>query len=229
MNVDYDSLQPPDWEGIEKEMWARNLREVDEEAAERSDRLMERIERFVWRFGYDAESVLLKIREDEMFAAWFAKEPRRQSLHERIAAEFLMTFPELRNFEQLPQSGKNALHINRDGEIRKRSEIQGDPPSKSLDFAWDTQSGTRCYASHKYTLQGGGNQDSQFNEQQNFLRNFLARSTNDTALFVICDGPYYNDTRMSQLRRHCRPTSPHSYAVHIEEVPGLVAQLDTYS
>ena len=44
---------------------------------------------------------------------------------------------------------------------------------------------------------------------------------------MICDGPYYNETRMVQLRRHCRPTSPRSYAVHIEDVPGLVAQMDT--
>ena len=70
---------------------------------------MERIERFVWRFGYDAEAVLLKITEDEMFAAWFAKEPRRQSPHERIAADYLTGFPELLDFKRLPQSGKNAF------------------------------------------------------------------------------------------------------------------------
>ena len=87
-------------------MWARNLREVAEEATECSDRLINGAYRKIRLAIRTSEGVLLKIREHEMFAAWFAKEPRRQSPHERIAADYLMTFTELRNFEQLPQSGK---------------------------------------------------------------------------------------------------------------------------
>lgn len=210
-------------------MWRENCELVAEEVEERSERLMKRVALFVWRFDYNQEDVLSKIRDDEMFAAWFAKEPRRQSPHERIAAGYLGQFPELIAFERLKQSGRNALYINRDGEIRKGEDIQGDKPSKALDFAWKTLSGIRCYASHKYTREGGGNQDSQFIEQRTLLRNFQSRSTNDTALFVICDGPYYDDTRMSTLQAHCRTVSPLSYAVHIEEVPELVAQLDNRS
>lgn len=229
MNLDYKFLQPPDWDAEEKRMWRENCELVAEEVEERAERLMKRVALFVWRFDYNQEDVLSKIRDDEMFAAWFAKEPRRQSPHERIAAGYLGQFPELIVFERLRQSGRNALYINRDGEIRKGEDIQGDKPSKALDFAWETPNGIRCYASHKYTREGGGNQDSQFIEQRRLLQNFQSRSTNDTVLFVICDGPYYDGARMSTLQAHCRTVSPLSYAVHIEEVPELVVQLDNHS
>ena len=229
MRVDYSSLQPPDWDGIEKEMWGENHAMVAKEADEKSERLMKRVALFVWRFDYDEEDVLSKIRDDEIFAALFAKEPRRQSPHERIVAGYLGQFADLIAFERLKQSGRTALYINRDGEIRKGEDIQGDKPSKALDFAWKTPNGIKCYASHKYTREGGGNQDSQFIEQRTLLRNLQSRSTNDTALFVICDGPYYDNNRMSTLQAHCRTVSPLSYAVHIEEIPGLVVQLDSYS
>ena len=190
---------------------------------------MTRIELFVWRFDRDREEILSKILEDDLFAAWFAKEPRRQSFHERTATAYLSQFPELQDFSRLAQTGNNALYIDGHGEIRPGSEFHGDKPSKALDFSWITESGCRCYASHKYTREGGGTQDNQFRDQRTFLRNFQARSTNDTVLFVICDGPYYDDTRMSTLQAHCRTVSPLSYAVHIEEVPELVVQLDNHS
>ena len=225
MSTNYSSLQPPDWDSEEKKMWKENHAEVAVEVEERAERLMKRVALFVWRFDYKEKDVVAKIRHDEMFAAWFAKEPRRQSPHERIAAEYLQKFPELIGFKRLPQSGKNALYVNSDGEIRMGEDIQGGKPSKALDFAWKTPNGISCYASHKYTREGGGNQDSQFNEQLNLLKHFFARSTNDSALFVICDGPYYNNQRMQTLSANCRTFSPLSFAVHIEEVPGLMAQL----
>ena len=208
-------------------MWRANAREVSEEAESRSERLMKRVELFVWRFGFTVEQVLNQIESDPMFAAWFAKEPRRQSPHEQIAADYLTGFESILNFVRLKQTGQGALYLNRDGEILARKDFQGDRPSKALDFEWRSPSGVRCLASHKYTKEGGGNQDSQFREQRTLLSNFQSRSTNNTALFVICDGPYYTEERMGTLKMQCRTVAPLSFAVHIEEVPGIAARLES--
>lgn len=225
--ADNVEVGPPDWDGIEQRMWRANARDVADEAAQRSDRLMKRVDLYVWRFGFTAEQVLDKIRTDPLFAAWFAKEPRRQSPHEQIAADYLQGFGSIFDFVRLKQTGHGALYLNRDGEILARKDIQGDRPSKALDFEWTSPSGVRCLASHKYTKEGGGNQDSQFREQRTLLSNFQSRSTNNTALFVICDGPYYTEERMATLKMQCRTFPPLSFAVHIEEVPGIVANLES--
>ena len=216
---------PPDWDGIEQRMWRANAKDVVAEARARSARLMKRVDLFVWRFGGTVDSVLAKIQDDPMFAAWFAKEPRRQSPHEQIAADYLQQFDSIVKFIRLKQTGNLALYLNRDGEIVPRNQIQGDRPSKALDFEWESPSGVRCLASHKYTKEGGGNQDSQFREQRTLLSNFQSRSTNNTALFVICDGPYYDEQRMTTLRMQCRTNPPLSFACHIEEVSSIVARL----
>lgn len=216
---------PPDWDTIEQGMWRSNAADVAEEATGESERLMKRVELFVWRFGYSRDDVLNKVKTDPMFASWFAKEPRRQSPHEQIAADYLKAFPEIRCFVRLKQTGGEALYLNRDGEIIPKSALQGDRPSKALDFEWKSPSGVRCLASHKYTKEGGGNQDSQFREQRTLLSHFQSRSANNTALFVICDGPYYNDERMKTLRMQCRTVPPMSFATHIEDVPGLVSRM----
>ena len=225
--ADEGQLVPPDWDGIEQRMWRANASEVVDEANARSERLMKRIDLFVWRFGSTSDAVLQKIQSDPLFAAWFAKEPRRQSPHERIAADYLQGFDEIVNFVRLKQTGNEALYLNRDGEILSRSDFQGDRPSKALDFEWESPSGVRCLASHKYTKEGGGNQDSQYREQRTLLSNFQSRSTNNTALFVICDGPYYTEARMQSLRMQCRQVAPLSFATHIEHVPALVANLES--
>ncbi len=218
-------VPPPDWDAIEQGMWRSNALDVSEEASRMSDRLMKRVDLFVWRFGYSRDEVLRKIEVDPLFAAWFAKEPRRQSPHEQIAADYLKGFCEIVGFVRLKQTGNNALYLNRDGEIISKSDLQGDRPSKALDFEWKSPSGVRCLASHKYTKEGGGNQDSQFREQRTLLSNFQSRSANNTALFVICDGPYYTAERMNALRMQCRTVPPMSFATHIENVPSLVSRL----
>ena len=75
----------------------------------RTPRLLERIQGFMWRFGYTENAVLDKIRQDQMFAAWFAKEPRRTGFHEAIAADWIKALPGVTGFKVLPKSGVNAL------------------------------------------------------------------------------------------------------------------------
>lgn len=220
-----DRPMPPDWDRIEQSMWRANAEDVMAEVQTRSDRIMKRIRLFVWRFGYSEDDVIEKIRSEPMFAMWFAKEPRRQAFHEAVAAEYLSEFPSVKRLARLKQTGGDALYLNSDGEIVAGRDIRGSNPSKALDFEFWSESGVRCLASHKYTKEGGGNQHSQFNEQRHLLGNFLRRSSNNVALFVICDGPYYDANRMATLRQQCRLQPPLSFALHIEDVPGTVASL----
>ena len=116
------------------------------------------------------------------------------------------------------------MYITSDGEIQSGDILKHSKPSKSLDFMWLTGS-TICYAMHKYTKEGGGNQDSQYKEMLALLRNFLPCEEEGIILMIIVDGPYYNSGKMRELRNNTRAHPPRSYAVHLEEVPDI---LDEY-
>ena len=97
-------------------------------------------------------------------------------------------------------------------------------PSKSIDFRWRTGAVT-CYAAQKYTREGGGNQDNQFNEVQALLQNFLPRLNNHTALFVLVDGPYYTVARLNQLRGLVRLQDPRSYVASVNELVPILQEI----
>lgn len=151
-----DNPAPPDYDVIERQMWRDNAQEVLARLDADEPNLLQRIETYVQRFGYTDSQVRSKIRSDPMFAAIFAMEPRRQGLHEKKAAEWLRELPTVREFATLPKSGKNALYVTSDGEVKLGRDLQN-PPSKSLDFRWRTGDLT-CYGMHKFTKVGGGNQ-----------------------------------------------------------------------
>jgi len=126
------------------------------------------------------------------------------------------------SFEKLPAVGANALYLNRDGQFVTRRQLgQAPKPSKSLDFKWNTK-GIRCLAAQKYTKEGGGNQDSQFNELEQLLRNYLQRTNNGMALFVLVDGAYYNEDRLGQLHALVRERRPKSYVTSVNSLQGIL-------
>ena len=163
----------PDYESIEREEWKRNAQQVKGRLANNDPGLAKRIDTYIDRFGYDESEVRKKIEADPMFAAHFAKEPRRTSLHQREAARWINSLASVSQFQSLSQSGSEALYVTSDGEIQSGEILKHSKPSKSLDFMWLTGS-TICYAMHKYTKEGGGNQDSQYKEMIALLRNFLS-------------------------------------------------------
>lgn len=72
----------PDYESIERREWRRNAQQVTRRLADNEPSLAKRIATYIDRFGYDEATVCEKIEHDPMFAAHFAKEPRRTSLHQ---------------------------------------------------------------------------------------------------------------------------------------------------
>ena len=84
-----DEYPPPDYDSVEDRYWKLFNKEVPRETGRQSKRLLKRIDLFVSRFGYPIEEVLEKVKIDPMFAAHFAKEPRRMGVHEKEAAKLI--------------------------------------------------------------------------------------------------------------------------------------------
>lgn len=208
--------KPPDYEKIESRMWKKHAKEVVGRLVAEEQNLLRRIKTYSNRFGYSDTSVRDKIKTDKMFAAHFAKEPRRTNFHEKEAMRWLDKVSAIENIERLSPSGGNAFYITSDGNVEQG---MNNPPTKSLDFRWRTDEYT-VYASHKYTREGGGNQDSQFREVRRLLELFQkGNEKKSTILLAIVDGPYYNDAKMDDLKRFWRHTPPLSDVMPIQEVP----------
>ena len=219
-----DEYPPPDYYSVEDRYWKLFNKEVPREAERQSKRLLKRIDLFVSRFGYPTEEVLEKVKIDPMFAAHFAKEPRRMGVHEKEAAKWIETLPWVRGFKTLPKSGKNAYKVSSDGNVMQLGTVGGELPGKTLDFKWQTGD-TTFYAMHKYTREGGGNQDSQYKEMIELMKRFMHCRTEQICLLVIVDGPYYQEgeaRRLDELRHQQRQLEPRSYALPIEDVPNVL-------
>ena len=212
-------IKPPNYEAIEKLQWLKNAEKVPVRLAEGEEDLMKRINTYMKRFGYKKSEVRDKINSDSMFAAHFAKEPRRTSIHEKIASKWLTKHLSNFSFRKLSPSGSNALYISREGQIMPSNLAR--KPSKSLDFTWKIKEHT-FYAMHKYTKEDGGHQSSQFREMQDLLSNFQRSQEKNVVLIVIVDGPYYNENRMHMLNQMTRGMEPKSFACHIEDIPEII-------
>lgn len=212
---------PPDYEAIEANMWRKNAKQVLPDLKSDDAYLLKRIETYGQKFGYGKKKIKKEIETNKMFAATFAKAPSRTGFHESIAAEWLRKELNL-PIDVLPKAGTNSFYITSDGVIAQVGDDER-KPSKSLDFQWQVGDIT-FYAMHKYTREGGGAQDNQFKEMLATLQNFV-RATNKKKVFiVIADGAYYTKSKMDELESLTRNHTPKSFAVHIEDVPQIVAQ-----
>lgn len=209
--------EPPDYEATTKRQWPQNAAEVPQLLDSNDPYLAKKVETYRERFGYPEPEIKNKIINDPMFAALFAKDPSRTSIHENTAGDWLRNLEMVDNFEKLPASGKNALYVSTHGEIHGVSSES--KPSKSLDFRWKTR-GHTVYASHKYTKQSGGAQNHQFDDVRNSLEYFQKKNAEENiCLLAIVDGEYYNKRKMESLRRLCNMTPPLSWALPIGDVP----------
>ena len=220
-----------DFEAIEHRQNLANRAEMAQEIAQRSERLRTRILHFAAQFDVPEADFWrdLEANPNGPLAAILAREARRQNIHEKAAAEYIRALPFVGQFRKLPSSGRNACYINANGQIVTGEQLAGaDRPSKSIDFQWHTGTVT-CYAAQKYTREGGGNQDNQFNEIELLLQNFLPRRNNNVALFILVDGPYYTEARLEQLRGLTRLQDPRSYVASVNElVPILQGIADAH-
>ena len=222
--------QPPEpliFEDLEHLQNLVNLNQMDEEIQQRSARLATRIRHFSLQFDIPEEEFWRALEDNPYgpLAAVLAREARRQNIHENAAGEYVRRLDNVEVFRKLSSVGPNAQYLNGDGQVVTGQQLgQAPRPSKSLDFRWQTGNVT-CYAAQKYTREGGGNQDNQFNEIERLLRNFLPRINNHTALFVLVDGPYYTEQRLTRLRGFTRNQPPSSYVTSINNLQPVLNQI----
>lgn len=159
------------------------------------------------RNGFEYEFVRFKVLTDDTFALQFAKDPSRQSIHEKLAAKHIeKNIPFVEEFAKASTGGADALYVINGMVVLGREVHQSTGNhGKSVDFTWSfTKSGRslRVFATHKHTKEEGGSQDNQFADVRRFLKEAqVAKNPNDLFL-AICDGDYYRlpwDGRKSRI------------------------------
>lgn len=183
-------IPTPDFEAEFVKAIRKNLKEVLDllDAGDRG--LKQKVSTLSSRFAFVEAEVEKKIRKDVMFRAFFAKDPGKQKLHENIAAAFIGRLPLVKKFKQLPNGALQILS----GAVMSRKEIRergATRRAKTIDFEWES-CGLHVYASHKYTKQGGGAQDNQYEDLQHFIREANESRIKDALFLAIADGKYYD-------------------------------------
>ena len=184
----------PDFEGENQKAIRRNLDKVITDLGANTKGIQKKIQNFRELFDFSEEEVRQEIRDRKLFRAKFAKDPRKQGIHEKLAGAFIESLPNVGNFKVLPKSKLQLLG----GLVMSKKEVKergGTGEAKTLDFEWQSK-GKQIYASHKYTKDGGGGQDNQYRDMKDFIREANKSHTPNTIFLAIADGPYYgmNDT-----------------------------------
>lgn len=121
------------------------------------------------------EEVKEAILSNVIVASKFCKDPGKQNISEKLAAEVL-------KLDKLPSAGKNCIRFDDEGNITSTSTGN----TKSADFIYDGY-----YATQKYTDGEGGAQDNQRND----VIDFLKRGSIKNKVMAIVDGPYWDKYR----------------------------------
>jgi len=163
-----------------------------------------KIEKWCRKFGFDFNKVLEKAKNDYLFRAFFAKDPKKQNIYEKVLVKYISSLKFVSDFKKLSSGGKNALYIDR-GVIRKGSDYPHSKPAKSVDFSLNIKNKKgeviNFYAFHKYIEESGGAQDNQFNEIKKCIE--IGRNGSQEAkrrVIFICDGAYFTNKKIKELK-----------------------------
>ena len=168
-------------------------------------KLKEKIDNFCDRRCIEYELVKYKILTDDLFILFFIKDPGKQSIHQKLASEYLEKVENVYEFSTLPANGKNALYVINGMVLTEEQANVSSSTVKSIDFEWKylNQVGDiiQCYASHKYTNDEGGGQDNQYKDIISFLENSQKHKSTNTFFYAICDGKYYQRATNGYMTR----------------------------
>ena len=176
----------------------RNATELKSPRTIKSLSLREKVQRFSERWGLEPETVYRKIQEDWLFSLHFAKDPGKQSIHQRIAGTFIQKIPLANNFRILPSGGNTSKWVCNGGVFSQQvlEENGVDKQARTIDFEWNAPlvidgETLRFYASHKYTGAEGGSQNNQYEDLKNFVECIRKARSKNFFYLAIGDGPYY--------------------------------------
>ena len=110
------------------------------------------VEKFDGLFTY--EDIIEQIKSNDIVASMFCKDPSKQNISEKMVENIL-------GIPKLPVSGANSIRFTPDGKL---TGVKSIGVSKSADFLFNG-----IYFTQKYTTEGGGAQDNQYNDVVDFL------------------------------------------------------------
>lgn len=173
-----------------KRKMKQNLADVKKSLNE--EWLQKKVKNFSQKFEiFSEKEIFQRIKSDKVAAAFFAKDPSKQGIHEKTAYDFLKG--EFGEGQLLPKSGKNARYVVNGDISSKRSGKK----HKSIDFIFNYK-GFVLVCSHKYTKENGGGQDNQRNDLINFVES--AKKPAEGLIFIaIADGNYYQESSCKNL------------------------------
>lgn len=213
-------MSKPDYETELKAALKANVADIPKLLAAGDSNLMGKIAGFAERFGYEIGQVLIEVKNNPMFAAWFAVSPSRQNIYEVIAAKHIEKLLNVRDFRKLGTGELSVLQ----GSVRSRKDLVKDggrTNAKTIDFEWKTGDKT-IYVSHKYTRDEGGAQDNQYHDLQQFIREARDSTREDAVFIAIADGPYYEGRRITDLKNLANGRN--TFAITIDELDKLLEQ-----
>lgn len=217
---------PLDYEKEFRNAYAKNRAEAGR--ATIAGKLDRKIENFCKLHGFEIPQVKRAIQSNEIVAAFFAINPNKQNLFEKVAATFIRQLPGVKEFKHLATT---ELYII-SGEVMSSAEVKSQRPmgkiAKTIDFSWKYD-GMEFYAAHKYTKESGGAQGNQYHDLQNFVTE-ANLSEHETRRFVaIADGAFYamknGIVGMSRIRKlQQMATNPHVHACTINELASVMTK-----
>lgn len=163
----------------EKQLREENLKELRNNLNDTDVQF--KIANYAEKHGFEAEDIKERIKSDDLVASFFAKDPSKQNFTEKLVAELL-------NTKTLPQSGKNCIRFNNNGDICSTKSAN---TSKSADFLIGN-----VYITQKYTRSTGGAQDNQYAD----VVDFLSKGSKKYNVAAIVDGSYWDNSKRQELK-----------------------------
>lgn len=220
---------PYDYDDEVRKAWIVNRKEVLNEL--KKGNLDLKIGNYSERHGFDRKGVVEELNRSEMFRAYFAKDPNKQSIHEKKAAEWIAVMDGIEDFRALP----NKSFLISNGKVWATKDLKaagGYSSAKSPDFRW--KSGKKIfYAAHKHTKEEGGAQANQYKDLQKFITEARGGTEPDLYFVAIADGPFYQGidgqagkTRLDTLKSQAaEDNSNRIHACTIADLEFLVSKL----
>ena len=198
--------------------WSDNICQAREALSSGEEWILDKIDKAALRYDMDKETILREVRESNYAIATFSKDPKKQNIYERVALKWIESISKVTDARKPPRM--LLLETGMIVSARQYAQQGGQkaPNTKSIDFTWQFR-GVRFFATHKYTKDSGGAQDSQYQELERFVingRDFSGQYEGQkTVLLALGDGPYFlahDGRKLQALQEVCRQGN-HIYAL----------------
>ena len=217
---------PPNYEKLHKEAYKKNVEDVSRHVSTGS--LDKKIDNFCNQHDLDRKDVIKEINNSYIVAACFAVNPNKQNLYEKEAAKFISRIDGVIDFKNLSNNAKCVSNggVSSKQELSDRGEVS---TAKTIDFEW-TYGGWTFFASHKYTKQSGGTQDTAYKDLQSFIKESAPTTLKKVHFVAIADGDFYQqeDPQAGKLKIDRLKSLAFSKQVHactIDELETLMNKL----